>query len=70
MLDRDQIIKQIEANIFYYSQFTETGPKGTRAHANSSIDVLMELLQQIRDYDEVFDVREKRLTAEDLEDFT
>lgn len=48
MLDRNQIIKQIEANVVYYAQFDDL-------HAAASVEALKELLMQIEDYDDVFD---------------
>lgn len=68
MLNREEIIQQIEANIWYYqTHSTEDNP--THDYAQNSVDTLKELLEQIATYSKVFDVRNDMLSAEELNKF-
>ena len=69
MLDREEIIRQIRADIHYYNQFDKPLDKLDDQQYYSVI-ALQDLLKQIEQQDEVFDIREKVLTPEELANFT
>ncbi len=75
MLSREQIIQQAEANARYYESHSavvchdEDGKVNMiPAHmAAGAADALRELIKQIEEYDEVFDVQQQAFTDEELD---